>query len=428
MLTKEDNDLICRIGPGTPMGNVFRRYWHPVCLAEQLPHNDCDPLALKLLGQNFVAFRNTEGQLGLLDEGCMHRGTSLALGRVEHCGIRCIYHGWKYAVDGSLMDVPNHPDPGYMQRQRARAYPVREAGGIVWAYIGPTDKQLPFPNFPFLELPDEQRFVIRVNLHTNYLQNLEGGLDSSHSSNLHSDFFRPGWNTSTVNNAMDDSAPRLEVEDTEFGYHYAAFRRVTTEDGKDIENVRIMPFILPSSRIIPGRRRRSIGGGTQGVIDFFILETPMDDENTAAYMVLYGDKKIDREGALFQLGLSDERFWSTDDYTYKATAGNRWGQNRSVMDTSWTGFSGGIYIEDAAVIGSMGAIADRSGEHLVPGDKAIIRARRLLLEAAKAVAEGKEPRGLSTDFKGLSAFDGDLPANQDWHQLVPGHRHLVEHS
>ena len=101
MLTKEDNDLICRIGPGTPMGNVFRRYWHPVCLAEQLPHNDCDPLALKLLGQNFVAFRNTEGQLGLLDEGCMHRGTSLALGRVEHCGIRCIYHGWKYAVDGS---------------------------------------------------------------------------------------------------------------------------------------------------------------------------------------------------------------------------------------------------------------------------------------------------------------------------------------
>ena len=299
MLIKEDNDLICRTGPGTPMGNVFRRYWHPICLTAQLPHNDCDPLALKLLGQSFVAFRDTTGKVGLLDERCLHRGTSLALGRVEKCGIRCIYHGWKFDVDGALMDVPNYPDPAYMKKLRAQAYPVREAGGMVWAYIGSADKQPAFPDFAFLELPEEQRYIVRVNLNTNYLQNLEGGLDSSHSSSLHSDFFRPGWNDSTIDNVMDDAAPRLEVEDTEFGYHYASFRTINSEDGKRIENIRIMPFILPSSRIIPGRRRRSIGGGEQGVTDIFIIETPLDDENTSAYMIFYGNQKIDHEGRTF---------------------------------------------------------------------------------------------------------------------------------
>jgi phthalate 4,5-dioxygenase oxygenase subunit len=421
MATRQQNELLCRVGPETAMGNVFRRFWHPVCTSAQLPKPDCNPLRVRLLGEDYVAFRDTNGAVGLLEELCMHRGASLALGRVEDCGIRCLFHGWKFGVDGTIQEMPNYPDKTYMARHRAKAFPVREAGDMVFAYVGPAELEPEFPHFPFIDVPEENRTVIRVNTNCNYLQNLEGGLDSSHSSMLHSDYLRKDWRQNAVSTAMDDAAPALEAEDTDFGYHYSAIRHVETRAGERIDNVRIMPFIMPSSRIIPGRRNISIGGPVGGHADMFIFEVPADDENTSTYIVIYGTKPVDRTAALKRLGLDNPKFWSETDPNYRLTAEEGFGQDRTIMHESWTGFNGGVYIEDLAVIGSMGKIYDRTKEHLVPADRAVMRARQKLIEAAADVGSGKEPLGLHVDYSKLAAFDGDVPIKKHWRELVPGH-------
>ena len=408
MTTPEQNELLCRVGPNTPMGQVFRRYWHPVCTSAQIPTPDCAPLRVRLLGENYVAFRDTSGRVGLLDEGCLHRGASLALGRVEDCGIRCIYHGWKFGVDGSLQEVPNHPDPEYMQRHKANAYPVREAGGLVWSYVGPPDKQPEFPHFPFFDLPEENFYPIRFNLQSNYLQNLEGGLDSSHTSILHTDYIRPSWLERGAQDAMANAAPAIEVEDTEFGYHYAAVRRFTSDDGARRDNIRIMPFIMPNGRIIPGRRGKSFGGQVDSHADLFVFEVPADDETTSTFLIVFSPQPVDRIAALKRMGLDDPKVWSEDDPDFKPTMETLFGQDRTTMDRSWTGLGGGIVTEDSAVIGSMGRIYDRSKEHLVPTDRAIVRARSLLLEAARGIEHNQDPRGLNVDCTGIAAYDGPL--------------------
>ena len=147
MLTAEENEVLCRVGPGTPMGTVLRRYWTPAFQLGDLPAPDCPPVRVTILGENFVAFRDTTGRLGFLDEMCCHRGASLALGRVEDCGIRCLYHGWKYAVDGTIMETPNLAAPTFRERVKHGAYPVREAGGLAWVYLGPPGTDPPFPAF-----------------------------------------------------------------------------------------------------------------------------------------------------------------------------------------------------------------------------------------------------------------------------------------
>src|SRR5262252_5735939 len=177
MLTQEENERLCRVGPDTPMGRVLRRYWTPAFQLGDLPGPDCPPIQVTLLGESFVAFRDTNGRLGFLDELCMHRGASLALGRVEDCGIRCLYHGWKFAVDGTILETPNHPDPAFRARQKAKAYPVREAGGIVWTYLGPKAKEPPFTRYRFMDALEANRTVVRINVNANYLQLWEGGAD-----------------------------------------------------------------------------------------------------------------------------------------------------------------------------------------------------------------------------------------------------------
>src|SRR5216684_3597888 len=175
MLRPSDNERICRVGAGTPMGEVFRRYWLPVCVSTQIPKPDCDPLRVLLLGEQLVVFRDTNGKVGVLDELCPHRGASLALGRVEECGIRCLYHGWKFAVDGTILDTPNNRDESFKKRVKATAYPVREEGGMVWAYLGAAAKMPAFTRYAFMDAADENRTILRVNVKANYLQLLEGG-------------------------------------------------------------------------------------------------------------------------------------------------------------------------------------------------------------------------------------------------------------
>lgn len=424
MLTREENERITRVGPGTPMGNVMRRYWLPVCTSAQIPNPDSDPLRVRLVGENLVAFRDSSGAVGVLQENCPHRGASLALGRVEDKGLRCLYHGWKFGVDGRLQDVPNCSLKTIRETVKARAYPVREEGGLVWAYLGPPDKQPPFTRHAFMDAPPSNRTVIRINVNANYLQLCEGGFDTAHVGILHSNVARPGWmqasftpNPDKLNPAVlavEDNDPELELRETDFGYYYAAFRRAerSSQDGQVARwNVRIVPFIMPSTRIISSPTSL-----------FTVFETPADDEHTSTFIVIHSDEPVDRAKNIALLGLDDPRFYSEKDCTYRATWDDRLGQDRTRMKDSWTGLSG-IEQEDAAMSLSMGPIIDRSQEHLVPADRAVVTLRKLLLRSAKSVAEGGDPVAMPADVSDVRAPDVFLTHDKraGWVDIVPGH-------
>jgi len=215
MISAEENELLTRVGPGTPMGRMMRRYWMPVCTSAQLPTPDCPPLRVRLLGENFVAFRDSSGRVGMLDEYCLHRRASLVLGRVEDNGIRCLYHGWKFGVDGAVQDTPNHCDDRFKASIKAPAYPTREAGGLIWAYIGEKEQEPAFQTYEFFSGPDENRCVFRVNTPANYLQLYEGGTDSSHVGILHCNLANPEWKNkaSFVPEAGDYTSVALAVGD-----------------------------------------------------------------------------------------------------------------------------------------------------------------------------------------------------------------------
>lgn len=424
MLNREENERITRVGPGTPMGNVMRRYWLPVCTTEQIPHRDGDPLRVRLVGENLVAFRDSGGAVGLLQENCPHRGASLALGRVEEHGIRCLYHGWKFGVDGRLQETPNCSLKAVRETVKARAYPVREEGGIVWAYLGPSGKQPPLPRYAFMEAAATNRTVIRINVNANYLQLCEGGFDTSHVGILHSNVARPGWmhasftpNPDKLNPAalaVEDNDPELDLRETDFGYYYVAFRRAEkpSHDGKVARwNARIVPFIMPFTRIIASPTSL-----------FTVFETPADDEHTSTFIVIHGDEPVDRAKNVALLGLDDTRFYNEKDCTYRATWEDRLGQDRSRLKDSWTGLHG-IEQEDAAMSLSMGPIIDRSQEHLVPADRAVVTLRRLLLRSIKSVEEGGDPIVMLGDLRNVGAPDVffEHEKRTGWVDIVPGH-------
>ena len=186
MLRKEQNELLTQTGPGTPMGQLFRCYWLPALLADELPENDCPPVRVKLLSERLLAFRDSEGRYGLIDEFCAHRGVSLWFGRNEQGGLRCPYHGWKYDVTGQCIEVPSEPvESGFCKKIKLTSYPLVKIGAVLWAYMGPPDKKPPLPEWEFAMVPPEQTFVSKRLQECNWLQAMEGGIDSSHVSFLH---------------------------------------------------------------------------------------------------------------------------------------------------------------------------------------------------------------------------------------------------
>ncbi|WP_345412096.1 Rieske 2Fe-2S domain-containing protein [Pseudonocardia xishanensis] len=421
MLSAEENDILTRVGPGTPMGKMMRRFWMPICTSAQVSEPDGDPLRLKLLGESFVLFRDTNGEIGVLDELCMHRGVSLALGRVEDCGIRCLYHGWKFGVDGTIMDTPNNTNPRFKQRMKAPAYPVREAGGLVWIYIGPKECRPEFPHFEFMNGPAEHRAVIRLNTRANYLQLLEGGTDSSHVGILHSNQANPTWmkdeftarddedfNPGAL--ASSDNAPTLEIEDTSFGYHYVAKRKgPRAEDGAPTVSVRVTPVFLPVGRIIPAP-----------AYQFFVFEVPQNDYVTSTYIITHGNKPIDRGEIIRIMGLK-EPFWNDQDCNFRADWSNGMGQDRAKMATNWTGFDG-IEQEDAILAVSMGPILDRTKEHMVAADRAVIHLRARLLESVQRHEKGESPISHEiVDYTPVRSLpDTVIREGERWQDLVPG--------
>lgn len=422
-MTAAENEALVRVGPGTDMGEFMRRYWHPVATSAQLPEPDCKPLRTKLLGERFVVFRDSAGKVGMFDELCMHRGASLALGRVEEGGITCLYHGWKFAVDGTILETPNHADCRFRERMKAPAYDVIESGGLIWAYIGPKEHKPPFRKFAADQVAAENRFVLRIDVKANYLQLWEGGLDSSHVSVLHTNQARTSWaadrgldNDLNKWTPMDDPSPVFEAEDTPFGYHYSATRKLPpSRANEELRNVRITPAIFPTGRIIRGP-----------VADFLVWETPTDDDSTSTYITVYSNKPVDKQWILGTLGLTDPRVWSEEDPEYRASWENDFFQERGAMHTNWSGFTG-IEQEDAAIGLSYGPIYDRTKEHLVAADLAVVRVRRRLLQAAAMVKAGEPALGSQiADLTAVSAPDVDVPVGTDWRTAAPFHQQFAE--
>ncbi len=419
MLTAEENAILTEVGPDKPMGRMMRRFWTPICMSRQVK-KDGTPFRARLLGENFVVFRDSEGEVGALDEYCMHRGVSLALGRNEKGGLRCLYHGWKFAVDGTILETPNHCNDRFRQRLKAPAYPVREAGGLVWAYIGPKEKIPPFQHFAFMDGPEENRVVLRVNANANYLQLFEGGCDSSHVGILHSNMANPTWMndefTATDEDfnpgalAVADNAPTLDIEDTEYGYHYVAKRQgPPREDGAPTHSIRVTPVILPTGRVIPAR-----------AYQFFLFETPQDDRRTSTYLICHGDKPVERAEVIRIMGLNDDRFWNDEQCDFEASWDNHLGQNREAMKQNWSGYRG-IEQEDMILAISMGPIIDRTKEHLVAADRAVVHLRARLLESVRLDEAGKAPIGLQVeDFTHVRSLpDTVIALDESWRKWVP---------
>jgi phthalate 4,5-dioxygenase oxygenase subunit len=421
MITAAENEILTRVGPGTPMGRMMRRYWLPACASSQLPVPDGPPLHIRLLGEDFVAFRDSSGKVGILEEFCMHRRASLVLGRVEDNGIRCLYHGWKFGRDGTVQETPNHCDDRFKASIRAPAFPVHEAGGLVWVYVGPKELEPVFQAYEFFDGPDENRCIFRVNVPANYLQLYEGGTDSSHVGILHCNLANPEWKNkasfvpdpgdyTSVALAVGDNAPSVDLENTPYGFHYAAKRRgPDTADGRRTYSTRVTPVILPTGRIIPIAQYQ-----------FFVFEVPQDDYKTSTYIVAHGPKPFDRDKMKAVLGLDNPKLWNESDCEYLATRENRYGQNLSRMADTWSGLPG-LVPEDASIGVSMTPIVERHKELLVAADSAVVRLRHRLLESVRLSESGQLPLGVAIpDYsKVRSLADTNIPQGEPWQPHLP---------
>ena len=412
-----------RVGPDTPLGEALRRYWTPVCLASEIAEPDCDPLRVWVLGQSFVAFRDSAGRVGVLDEACPHRKASLVYGRNEEGGLRCLWHQWKFAVDGEVLDTPNVPDCAYKTRLKANAYDARESGGLVWAYFGPAAEKPDFPHFEWSTLPPEQVMIVPVDLDCHFVRPLEGLVDSSHVSLLHVDAVNrliPDQSRGDRAALTTDTAPQFELEMTDFGFHYAAIRGLP-EGAPGEAQVRITAYVAPYTCFIaPG--------------DHAHLSVPQDDGHTRFYNVIWSkDERLDqgaaRQARLEFYGLTDEMLDRHGVRSLPPGPGplgqrNHFVQDRAAMRAGES-YSGGLglTIEDSIVTCSIGSMSDYYGEHLVAADAAIIRLRRLLDEISKAVHAGKAPIGIhaATQPLAIAAPSGVLSSGQNWRGLVPGH-------
>jgi phthalate 4,5-dioxygenase len=441
MLTEVENEALCRVGPGTPMGKVLRRYWTPAFQLGDLPEPDCPPIRVTVLGENFVAFRDTEGKLGFLDELCCHRGASLTLGRVEGCGIRCLYHGWKYAVDGTIMETPNLASSTFRERVKHGAYPVREGGGLGWVYLGPPGTEPPFPAFGWASAPADEIVVSEIIMDCNWMQAQEGSIDSSHVGILHLDTLAtmgsgprsvgsfdfagepwdmdmqvPGGARREPGQAprpgvwpSEDNAPRIELENTPFGFHYAAIRDVTDDPGK--KYVRVTAFVMPYTALI---------GGSNGAV----IVVPRDDYTCSTIGVFRLPPGTDPAAAAERARRGiDPAVWGPEPENRKLKLPK---QDREAMAAgrSFAGFRGGNRVQDGAVQMSSGPMYDRAKEHLVPADLAIIRLRRLFADSIRLLEAGHDPvgRGEGCDFTQVVAASQIIDGSQDWRDLVPGHQ------
>jgi phthalate 4,5-dioxygenase oxygenase subunit len=408
MLSKEDNELMCRVGAGTPMGEFLRQYWIPALISEELPQPDCPPIRLRLLGENLVAFRATSGKVGMFVHACPHRGASLFFGRNEEEGLRCVYHGWKFDTTGACVDMPSEPaESNFKNKVRAWAYPCIERNGIIWTYMGPREEPPPLPRHHLNVLPDCT--ASKALRDCNFVQALEGDIVTVHTQFLHGGHVR-------IQEA-EPGSPRyyqrrqpdawLVSEEHEIGTTYGAWRLAEP----DRDYWRIGHFQLPFYT--------SNANGTLTQKYDSHAWVPIDDEHTMVWYIwapvpeeLRGKPGI---GGL----MSDTRPRPGDGYgggrnLFRGVAPDQmqpptsdWlGAWRSIQNLendylidreaqrsmrSYSGIPNGNEPQDRGMQESMGPIYDRTKEHLGTTDRMIIAARRKLISACKAFVATKAP-------------------------------------
>jgi phthalate 4,5-dioxygenase len=440
MLSQADNEYLCRIGPGTPMGNLFRQYWLPAVRSDELPAPDCPPMRVKLLGEELIGFRATSGEVGLIQNACPHRGASLFFGRNEEEGLRCVYHGWKFDITGACVDMPSEPaESNFKNKVRARAYPTHERNGIIWAYMGPRETPPPLPDIEANLLNQDPLKINVLHRACNWMQGIEGELDTIHAAFLHFGSAK-----------LEDQAPgsfnfyhirqrhgKFIVRDTEFGASYGTYR--PAED--DTYYWRIAHVLFPFYAVPP---QGALGPKVQ--MNAYV---PMDDEHTLQWEIMINVEERPRSSFGAEMAGSTSR--EEQARTQQGQQSRRPGSVYLPQSTDWYGrfnldqnlandylvdreaqrsgksFSGipGVRQQDMAVTETMGPIYERSREHLGTTDSMIIRARRRWIAAARALEEqGILPPGVDEPaiYRQRSG-EVVLPRSVDWWE---GSRELRE--
>jgi phenylpropionate dioxygenase-like ring-hydroxylating dioxygenase large terminal subunit len=408
MLSREDNDCLTQTGPGTPMGTLMRRFWVPFMLADEIAERDAPPLRVRLLGEDLLAFRDSDGRLGLVEEFCPHRRVSLYFGRNEACGLRCVYHGWKFDVEGNCVDLPSEPPAStFKDKIKLAAYPVRENAGLVWAYLGPKELQPGLPQMEWMELPDDYRYVSRWYQQSNYAQAVEGEIDSSHVSFLHSKLDNDAPNKAALTGAFfaEDTAPRWKITESPVGMTLGARRNVERGQPAEGENQAGSGGQAEGNR--PPDGGRYYWRMNQWLYPFYTMIAPVpgewrtvrawvpaDDHTCNVICITYrNDKPVTkRDLQIWRTGQAAHAALIPGTHTMAANAGNDYNIDRALQRaSSFTGIVG-VRAQDAAMTEGAGPIIDRTREHLATSDTAIIKMRRLLIDAARALEnDGVEP-------------------------------------
>ncbi len=416
MLKHEDNERLVRVGPGTPAGEMMRRYWQPILLAWELAERDGAPLRVRLLGEDLLAFRDTEGRVGLVDAYCPHRRAPLFYGRNEECGLRCVYHGWKFDVDGTCVDLPSEPaDSPMKSKVRLTSYPTYEKGGVIWAYLGPPALRPEPPDYEWMRAPETHRHVTKTYESCNWLQAVEGGLDTSHSSFLHNNDLH---NKKLLRN--QDGAPNIDVHETDYGYHYVSTRHM--KDGQS-KYVRVYHYVMPWQQMRGAVTHAAGGRNEVPKLDGHIW-VPIDDEQTLTWNWSCG---YDRDAPItpeYAEAMDRSSGRGKDDYVpgtfrLKRSVANDHLIDRQMQKTvNFTGIVG-VNTQDMALQEGMGPIVDRSKEYLGTSDRAIIALRRMLLDATHAVARGERPPAADpATHRGIRPHDTVIPVEADWREVI----------
>jgi phthalate 4,5-dioxygenase oxygenase subunit len=411
MITAEENQLLTQTGPNAPCGEMMRRYWQPVALCEELPAGGA-PVKVKILGEELVLFRDDQGRPGLIGLHCSHRGTDLSYGRVEDGGLRCLYHGWLYDICGRVIDQPGEPGGGVNKDAiRHRAHPCEESGGVIFTYMGAGEAPL-LPNYEFLTVPAEYRTVVKIYEDCNYLQGNEGNIDPVHLSFLHQILNEaqvarrrtvPG--SDATDNALlaEDIAPTIEVEITDYGVRIYTLR----DAGRDKRYLRVTNFVMPNLSVF--------GGSTVGAGYSIHWHVPIDDTRHWKYTFAFS-----REKPLDDFLRNRNRAEISADYRLTRNRSNRYQQDRDSMKTqTFTGMGINFQAHDAFATESQGPVQNRTEENLVSSDKAIVAARKLILNAIKDAQGGRDPQHVIRDVKSnqlmhLQALSEVIPVSADF--------------
>lgn len=404
-MNAEENDLLTRVEGDAPMGRLLREnYWVPAVLSASLEAGG-KPHRVHLIGGRYVVFRGHSGRTGCFDEGCPHRGVSLALGRNEDDALRCLYHGWKFDVDGRCVAIPTQvgDELGACAKVKINVHATHEAAGIVWVWLGAGDPT-PFPDYEFAGLPAGQYVPVRQKLAYNWLQGVEGTMDSAHVTVLHEEWLGMlAQGRGGVSTAGKKKAPRYDIDEQSYGFRYAALREIEAEQVYTRVNVFIMPWF---GMICPG----DAPDGDRTAI----FAVPCDDTSNVHWMVRYNpDKAVT---SYYFTRHSDPNDWPP---LPPGGPDEHWGQDRELMRRGGvTGFTN-VTTEDFAVNLSQGPIVDRTKEKLNTGDLAIVKLRQLLLAAARAVHKGQRRwEAAAADCAGARPFADVLAAGSDWRCII----------